>query len=154
MYVGLFEDVVVEGQSVQSLVALGAFLKSGDNYILSRYATSMNVVGGHSKVVKYLERNYSYGRLITFADNTFSAGSLYEATGWEKDGLVPPDYSYLVNNKRQHKFGFRKARFSRDPSLLFELNMTESELAALNGLLRIWDAGKVRYVRPHPDSFL
>ena len=117
---------------------------------LSRYATSKNVQGGHSKVVAYVEKNYEYTHLVTFADQSYSAGDLYKTTGWTEDGLLDPDYKYVVGRSRSHKFLYRKDRFKKDPDLLFEDGLTERELAELNGLRRVYDAGKIRFIKPRP----
>lgn len=132
------------------LVALACFKKRGEDYELVRYATSAIVQGGHSKLVSYFEKNYSYQNLITFADLTFSDGGLYKNTGWIEDKVLAPDYQYLVNGVRKHKFGYRIERFKRDPDLQYMEGMTERELAELNGLLRVYDAGKIRFIKPHP----
>jgi hypothetical protein len=44
-----------------------------------------------------------------------------------------------------HRFRYRKDRFRRDPDLQFVEGETEAQLAARNGLLRVWDAGKTRW---------
>lgn len=142
VYLGLFSDT--------SLVAVANFNKKGNDYVLDRYATSCSVIGGHSKLVSYFEKNYSYNKLITFADRTFSNGDLYRQTGWVVDGEVLPDYCYTINNERYHKSSYSKNRIKNNPNLTFEDNKTEKELAKLNGLFRIWDAGKVRFIKPHP----
>lgn len=58
------------------------------------------------------------------------------------DAIISPDYMYLYKGKRVHKFNFRISKFKNNPNLKFEGGMTEKELANLNGLHRIWDAGK------------
>lgn len=136
----------------EQVVALMVLKRQGGDMILSRYATSAHVVGGQSKLVKYAERNFEYGKLITFADLEVSDGSLYERTGFVKDKELKPDYRYLFDGERRHKFGFRLKRFREDPDLLFEEGLSERELALLNGIERLWDTGKIRYVKPHPDS--
>ena len=140
IYLGLIHE--------NSVVAVAAFLKSGEDLTLTRYATSCNVVGGHSKLVRYVERNYTYRNLVTFADITFGSGGLYKTTGWVEDKLLRPDYSYVIRNSRVHKFNYRVQRFKTDSGLLFEEGMTESELAELNNLIRVYDAGKIRFKRP------
>lgn len=131
------------------LAAVAVFRKteaSGKTLRLERYATSMHVIGGHSKVIAFLERDVpGWESLVTFADLEVSQGDLYECTGWVRDGEISPDYRYLVRGRRVHKFGYRLARFRNDPKLKFEEGMTERELAALNGLYRVWDSGKIRY---------
>lgn len=71
----------------------------------------------------------------------------YENNGFEAVATLAPDYSYLVNGERKHKFGYRLERFRKDTSLIYEEGLSERELALLNGIPRIWDSGKVRYVK-------
>lgn len=145
IHMGVFE------KNSESLVAVGSFLKSGDNYQLVRFATSQTVVGGFSKLINYFEKNYEYEQLITFADLGFSDGALYEKNGFVLDRVMAPDYSYVVQNtvQRFHKFGFRRDRFEKDPLLIFDESLSERHLAELNGLERIYDCGKLRYVKEH-----
>ena len=121
--------------------------RSGDEWELVRYATSATVVGGQSRLLHHFESTHSPSSIVTFADHEVSNGGLYARTGWVVDGEVPPDYRYVYGGRRQHKFGFRKERFERDPNLLFEPGLTESELAELNGIPRVWDCGKTRWRR-------
>lgn len=114
---------------------------------LERYATSARVPGGQSKLIRYAERSIAgWEQLVTFADREVSDGSLYEATGWVKDGELAPDYKYLYGGERRHKFGFRLKRFRTDPKLRYVDGYSERQLALLNGIPRIWDSGKVRYI--------
>ena len=141
-YLGLRDDAgnLVAAMALKRTDAAGKTLR------LERYATSAIVPGGHSKLVSFAERMLpGWEQLITFADAEVSDGALYEATGWVKDSTIRPDYRYLVGHKRVHKFSYRLARFRSDPSLKYEDGLSERELAALNGLARVWDSGKVRY---------
>lgn len=115
-----------------------------------RYATSANVVGGFTKLLKHAEKTYHPERFITFSDHCVSDGGLYENNGFIADKELPPDYSYVSGTYRKHKFGYRLKRFQNDPDLLWEEGLTERELAKLNKLLRIWDAGKTRWVLTLP----
>lgn len=141
-YVGLFAE--------DSLVAVASFKYQGDDLYLTRYATAALVRGGHSKIIRWVEQNLTYSNLVTFADLTFSEGDLYKSTGWMQDKTIPPDYMYVIRNSREHKFKYRKKKFETDPKLKYVPGMTERELAELNGLLRIYDAGKIRFIKPHP----
>lgn len=130
------------------LVAAMALKRTGVAGVLrlERYATNSILPGGHSKLVSFAEREVEgWDHLITFADNEVSDGSLYEKTGWARDGEVRPDYRYLVGSKRVHKFNYRLARFRSDPALEYREGLTERELAILNGLVRVWDSGKIRF---------
>lgn len=110
-----------------------------------RYATSANVVGGFTKLLSDAEKTYKPESFITFADHGVSDGGLYENNGFIADKELAPDYMYVVGGERKHKFGYRLKRFESNPDLLWEQGLTERELAKLNGLERIWDAGKTRY---------
>lgn len=112
-----------------------------------RYATSVNVVGGFTKLLTHAERTYTPEKFITFADHTVSDGGLYEKNGFIAEKELDPDYMYVVKGERKHKFGYRLKRFRNDPELKFEEGLTERELAELNKIPRIWDAGKTRYVK-------
>lgn len=104
-------------------------------------------LGGFTKLLTYAEREYTPSRFITFADHCISDGGLYEGNGFVVDKTLPPDYMYVVGDRREHKFDYRLKRFRNDPDLKYVEGLTERELAALNGLVRVWDAGKTRFVR-------
>lgn len=141
LYLGLVSKVD------QSLVALMVLkLMPGGVVYLERYATACRVPGGFTRLLKNAVRILAPSKVITFADQSISDGNLYEQNGFIVDGYIPPDYTYLVRQERVHKFNYRIKRFREDPSLLFEENLTESQLAKLNKLHRIWDSGKIRYV--------
>jgi len=134
----------------QKLVAVMVLTKKPENILeIARYATNQNVQGGFSKLLKYAEREYVPNKFITFSDHTISDGGLYENNGFIADREVVPDYMYIVGKQRKHKFGYRLARFKNDPNLLWEEGLTERQLAELNSLPRIWDAGKTRWVKQY-----
>jgi hypothetical protein len=120
----------------------------GKTLNLLRYATSKHVVGGFTKLLSHVERaNPNVEKVITFSDHMVSNGTLYSSNGFEVQHEVDPDYMYFRNRKREHKFGYRLKRFRDDPSLKYREGYTERELAQLNGLNRIWDAGKTKWVK-------
>lgn len=141
-YLGLQHD----GQ----LVAVSVWKKgpSGD-FRLERYCTSVHVIGGMGKLLKAGKakaKEFGCNRIVTFANHEVSIGSLYAQLGFRVDAILEPDYSYLHRGERKHKFGFRLKRFQVDPELEWQDGMTERELAELNGIPKIWDSGKTRYV--------
>lgn len=146
-YLGLVQDDGV-------LVGAAVFTsKSSGEVELNRYATTKSVVGGMSKVISYVERTRMYDHLVTFADYQVSSGELYAKTGWEEDKEISPDYKYVLGGKyRENKRKFRVSRFRTDPTLRFEEGKTEKELAEMNGLHRVYDYGKMRFVKPHPGK--
>lgn len=128
-----------------TLVALLAARKDKDGlYNLTRYATSASVVGGFTKLVRAAEnRHPDITKWRTFADQTVSDGGLYTNNGFTQVGLLKPDYAYIYEGSRVHKFSFRLKRFRTDTNLEYRDGLTEKQLAELNGIPRIWDYGKI-----------
>lgn len=131
-----------------TLVALMTLRSEPNGYLnIIRYATSANVIGGFTKLLNHAEKTLTPQGFVTFSDHCVSDGGLYANNGFILDKEIKPDYRYLVKGKRQHKFGYRLKRFREDPGLLWVDGKTERELALLNGIERIWDAGKTRWVK-------
>lgn len=142
LHIGLKDKV--SGQ----FVSLSTWKKQGRQVSLERFATDRVVVGGFSKILEQAKLRFKedgFKEIVTFADHCVSDGGLYEANGFTKSGQIAPDYMYVVNNTRFHKFSFRKKRFEKDEKLLFEEGFTERQLAELNKIPRIWDCGKTKY---------
>lgn len=144
LYLGLKDNKTHE------LVAVSIWRKLGDKFYLDRYCTSAHIIGGLGKLLKIAKVQardvYNCLHIVTFSDNEISDGGMYEKLGFIKDKELKPDYKYLHNNKRVHKFNFRKSRFKKDPELKYQENLTESQLAQLNNLHKIYDCGKTRWV--------
>lgn len=123
------------------LMAMMSFKKNRDNHELVRYATSVTVMGGASKLLRYYIDNYSPHKIISFADLRWSVGDMYLKLGFTKNGFVPPMQSYVEKYKiRHHKLKFKKHRLS-------DRNENETEWQYLRrlGYDRIWDCGKIKF---------
>lgn len=129
------------------IVAVMAYSIEGNMINIKRYCTSCNVRGGFSKILKFFEREGYYEGAYTFSDNSISDGKLYEKNGFVLYKELKPDYSYVVGNKRVHKFNFRKKYFKEQSDLIYEEGLTERQLAILNGLNRVYDAGKKKWIK-------
>lgn len=122
---------------------------------IQRYATCGIVPGGFTKLLKHAEQTLKkegvqLEQWISFAANDISDGGLYELAGFVADGELRPDYKYVgafTGWNRSPKEGFQKRRFRDDPALSWKEGWTEHEAALANGLFRIYDAGKTRWVK-------
>lgn len=128
------------------LVSVIGFIRNKDYYILNRYSTSCQVIGGFSKLLKYFENKYNKPKIITFADLRWSDGELYSLNGFTFDKILIPDYSYTKRGKRFHKFNFRHRKLKKLLSN-YDENKTEYENMLNDGYERIYDCGKLRYVK-------
>lgn len=122
--------------------------KKDNSVLIKRYASCCNVRGGFSKLVASIKEVFEdCDSVYTFSDNTISFGDLYKNNGFESKQFLPPDYKYVVAGRRVHKFNYRKERFKSDPNLYYEEGLTEEELAEENGLIRVYDAGKIKWYK-------
>lgn len=114
---------------------------------LVRFATSATVRGGFSRLLrKFLKDNPDVAKVVSFSDNCVSNGNLYSRNGFLRDGDIPPDYYYVYHGRRCHKSNFRRSRFKKDSDLVFREDLSESQMAELNGIEKVFDCGKVRWV--------
>lgn len=128
------------------LVSAMTFIKTTNNeYYLNRYATSCVVRGGFSRLVKHFTTRQQWSTIISFADLRWSEGRVYQNNKFALESILPPDYSYISKDRRIHKFNYRRKHL---PKLLntFDPLLSEWENCKANGVDRIWDCGKHRYV--------
>lgn len=152
---GFFEDELVAVLSVRDAVMSSRMRYSVGEWEIRRYATSCSVVGGFTKLVAFAERHIrelgmSLIRWISLSDCDVSDGHMYEACGFTLDKELPPDYKYwgtVTGNVRKSKEGFQKRRFRERADLVFKDGLSETGLAELNGLHRVYDSGKKRWVK-------
>lgn len=122
------------------LVAVACFTKRGGEWELVRYCTSKHVLGGLGKLMK------AWGKpCYTFCDLSRFTGDSYVKAGFVKTNELKPDYRYVVNDERQHKFLWRKNRIKIKLPEVYHPDLTEKQMMDAAGIYRIWDCGKVRY---------
>jgi len=97
------------------------------------------IVGGMSKMMAYLKEElpaFGYKSILTWSDNRWSSGNIYDKSGWNNIDNVIPDYSYVHKrgrvSKQSCKNKFKNRLFSQ----------TVYDKANELGYYRIWDCGK------------
>jgi hypothetical protein len=126
------------------LVAVGLFIVKQDRLILNRYATSCVVVGGCSKIISTALKQSNKKIVESFADRRWSDGDMYNKIGFNLVKELPPDYYYVHNNKRKHKFGFRHKHL-KTKLATYDSSLSEVENCHNNALFRIWNCGLLKY---------
>ena len=129
------------------LVACMMFTIRGNKATLARFASSITVVGGASKLITAFIRDYTHVTEIeSFSDNRWSSGDMYKVLGFKQTGTVPQMQYYVPKSKteRIHKLGFKKDKVALTHKIDAS-NMTEWELARLLKYDRIWDCGKIKW---------
>ena len=118
-----------------------------DGYELSRFSNLLNtnVIGAASKLLKYFENTYKPVCIKSYADLRWSDGNLYNQLGFYLSHINKPNYWYIINGERHHRFGFRKQILKGEG---FDIeNKTEHEIMLERGLYRIYDCGTITYVK-------
>lgn len=133
-----------------TLIAVMTFVrKNKKDFELNRFATDNNYtcqgVGG--KMFKHFIRNYDPYAIKSFADRRWTPmaeDNIYVKLGFELKSSLRPDYYYVINGKRVHKFNCRKKRLNKKFGL--PLTMTENEMTNELGYSKIWNCGLIKYV--------
>ena len=110
------------------------------------FKDGVQIVGGASKLfTKCSEwaKNNNYNKIISFSDNRWSLGKVYEKMGFLLEKEYKPDYSYVeVNNSRKRiSKQSQKKNITNCPQ-----DLTEHSWALQRGLARIYDCGKKRWI--------
>jgi len=118
--------------------------KNDGEFELLRFCTklNMNVIGGASKLFKYFIKNYNYNEITTYADRSHSQGKLYMTLGFNFISKTPPNYYYVIDGMRRHRFGFRKDVLVKEG---YDPNKTEIQIMAERNLYRIFDSGSMKF---------
>ena len=111
-----------------------------DVWELNRFCTNYNysVPGIASKLLRYFESKYEWNQIYSYADLRWSTGDLYYKLGFKLDHQSEPNYWYVKDLKRLHRFGLRKK--SNEPKDVPEWLLREAE-----GYIRIWDCGNLKF---------
>ncbi len=114
--------------------------------VLNRLAfkDGVSVSGGSSKLLKalldYAKLN-GYNSVISWSDNRWSVGNVYNKTGFIMEEELRPDYSYVFRSNRISKQSCQKKHLLEKGGI----GETEREMAQSLGYARIWDCGKKRW---------
>lgn len=129
-----------------NLVAAMGLKKSGDGYIINRYATNSNVIGGFSKILSSFEKEFNHPQITTFADLRWDTGNLYLSNGFTLDKELPPDYYWVKGISRWHKFNWRHTSGLKKLKN-YNPNLSETENMKSHGFHKLWDSGKIRFTK-------
>jgi len=131
--VGLYH----QGELVM-LITLAAHHRNAEEIVISRVCSKLNtiVVGGFSRLLSQVPLR----PLSTWSDNRFSGGKVYESLGFIHDSDLAPDYEYVKGSQRFSKQSMRKNLEEKISG------KTESVLRTEQGYLKIFDAGKKKWI--------
>lgn len=145
IFYGLYLDSEIVG--IMSLGRHNRQNGASNSILLDRlcFKEDCQVVGGASKLLNYCvewAKTNNYSSIISFSDNRWSDGHIYEVLKFSLTKEYRQDYSYINLNGLPRRLSkqSQKKKLVNCPE-----GMTEFEWAKRRGLSRIYDCGKKRW---------
>jgi hypothetical protein len=111
---------------------------------LNRFANILNtnVIGGASRLLNYFIKQYNPNKIVSYSDIRIFEGGMYEKLGFTKISQSKPNYWYVINDLRKHRFNFRKSILVKEG---YDKNLTEQKIMLDRKIYRIYDCGNIRW---------
>lgn len=115
-----------------------------NEYELYRFANKLNtnVIGAFSKLLKFFVKEYKPKSIISFSNNRYFNGNVYQKNGFEFVSETKPNYYYIVKHKREDRFKYRKNILVKEG---FDAKKSEKEIMTERGINRIYDCGNKKW---------
>lgn len=115
---------------------------------LTRYATSVNVVGGFTRLLKYwLRINAQVKQVVSYSDVRLYSGTTYALAGFKRAYTTTPNYKYLENGDvLKHKSNYQKSKLVQRFGAEACEGKTERQITEEQGLYRVYDCGLTKWV--------
>jgi hypothetical protein len=127
--------------------------KTDDVIEMNRFASSMNVVGGFTKLLNHYVKEHNPSTIVTFADMRWTPNlenSVYKKMGFTHVETQPPVYHYVKDGQRFNRQQFMKHKIlERHPEL--DGNLTEHQLTTQLGYKRVYDCGNFKFEKVYGE---
>lgn len=119
---------------------------------LSRFCTDVKyrIPGIASKILTHFKRNHVWKEIYSYADKRWSVGNMYHQLGFELIADNPPDYFYVINGVRKHRWNYRKD-ILKNTLPNYDPKLTEYQNMVNHGFWRVWDCGTLKYSITNKD---
>jgi G:T-mismatch repair DNA endonuclease (very short patch repair protein) len=113
-------------------------------YELIRFCNKLNfsVIGSASKLFNFFLRDKSEHYVVSYCDISMFTGNLYKKLGFKKVGLSDPNYYWIVDGIRRHRYNYSKRKLVKRG---FDPNKTEVEIMNELGYWRIFSTGQEKW---------
>lgn len=127
------------------------------HYELHRYCVKdgITVVGGANKLLKAFEREYKPKELLSFSDNDYFSGGIYERLGFDNDGQATPRYYWFLSGVeiKREQCQLKKLKKSH-PELLQEAydvgaSNKEDYVMLKLGARKVYRCGNTRWIKKY-----
>lgn len=132
-------------------VAMITFMDLGNGvFNLNRYATSMQVPGGFSKLLKHFTSSHPWVRIETFSDLCWSVGDLYLKNGFKLKTINPPTFHGVEGIRRINRWNYTMEKLQKRFPDLHSQGLNKFEIMDRAKILRIWDCGNLKFELCNP----
>ena len=99
------------------------------------------------RFVSYYAKTYNFkGTVCGVSDNCHSNGAIYTQAGFLKHSDIPPDFMYFRSGPREAKSKYTLDSIAAQFDVTVD-GMTEWDLLQQQGYSRVWDCGKIKWVK-------
>jgi hypothetical protein len=112
--------------------------KNNGYMILSRFSSKGRINGAANKLLRYYIKQYKPTGIISYSNNMYSDGKLYNTLGFKMAVDRRPDYKYVEKEQITIK---HKTNFSTS-----KLGIPEREFTENNNYLRLYDCGTKTWI--------
>lgn len=133
-------------EELVSLMTFGwRYTNSKKEYELIRFCNKINfnVIGSASKLFSYFLKNYQVEEIISYSDISLFNGNLYQKLGFKKVSLSKPNYFWVVDGIRKHRFNFNKKRLIK---MGYSKDKSESQILHDIGYYRVYSCGQEKWM--------
>jgi hypothetical protein len=142
---------LVLGEELVAVMTLGRHHRQKQSAIvLNRLAFKhdVSIAGGASKLLAACilwAKRAGHTKIVSWSDNRWSQGRVYEQMGFKRAEDLRPDYSYVVLNRPCERVSKQSQKKTAEDK---RLGRSERESTTSRGLSRIWDCGHKRWELP------
>jgi G:T-mismatch repair DNA endonuclease (very short patch repair protein) len=124
-----------------AVASFGRHHRDVGKIVLNRFVclSGTTISGGLSRISKAASLYFKQD-IISWCDLRWSEGNGYLKAGWEQEDILKPDYFYTDRYKYISKQSRKKSNVNTP------LGLTEHEHALQDGLFRVYDCGKIRFI--------
>ena len=123
--------------------SLGKTAQSGE-YEMYRFCNlaDTQVIGGASRLLAAFVRDQLPTKIISYADRRWSTGDLYRNLGFTLEHTVGPNFWWIQNSTRSHRFKFTRKRMIE---LVGNQSLSTFELQDALNITKIYDSGNLKF---------
>ncbi len=141
IYYGLFFE--------NELVQIMSFKRIKDNdWEISRLCSKLNIsiIGGASRLFKHFIKDYKILNIISYSNNDYFSGKIYEKLGMNFIKETEPNYFYIdrENTIRLSRQKFQKHKLVKQG---YDENKSESQIMLERGYLKIYNSGNKKFLK-------